>query len=194
MPEMTGDSRLRFGVPGAFRVGRDGQEVDPGPRLQRTLLAILVVDAGHVVAVDRLIDLLWREGPPAAAIASVQAYISQLRRVVEPGRPPRAPARVLVIQDPRYLLRVTDDQVDALQFQALARTADNDLAGGQPAAAAAAGSRCPRPGPLTRVGAPRHAARTRGRRPARPRNQRRRARSCGSTLTKPDHPSASASN
>ena len=44
---------------------------------------------------------------------------------------------MLVIQDPRYLLRVTDDQVDALQFQALARTADNDLAGGQPAAAAA---------------------------------------------------------
>ena len=46
---------------------RDGQEVDLGPRLQRALLAILVLDAGHVVPVDRLIDLLWRDEPPAAA-------------------------------------------------------------------------------------------------------------------------------
>ena len=83
---MTGDSCLRFGVLGTFRVERDGQQADLGPRLQRTLLAILLVDAGHVVPVDRLIDLIWRDGPPAAAIASVQAYVSQLRRVLEPGR------------------------------------------------------------------------------------------------------------
>ena len=65
---------------------RDGVEVGLGPRLQRTLLAILVVDARHVVPVDRLIDLLWREEPPAAALASLQAYISLLRRILEPGR------------------------------------------------------------------------------------------------------------
>ena len=135
--EKGGDSRLRFGLLGAFRVERDGREVDLGPRLQRILLAILVVDAGHVVPVDRLLDLLWRDDPPAAAIASVQAYISQLRRVLEPGRPARAPARVLVTQDPGYMLRAGDDQVDALRFQALARRAHGDLAEGRPAAAAA---------------------------------------------------------
>ena len=62
---MTGDSRLHFAVLGAFRVDRDGREVDLGPRLQRMLLAILVVEAGRVVPVDRLIDLLWRDEPPA---------------------------------------------------------------------------------------------------------------------------------
>jgi len=134
---MTGDSRPCFAVLGTFRVDRDGREADLGPRLQRALLAILVVEAGHVVPVDRLIDLLWRDEPPPAAIASVQAYISQLRRVLEPGRPARAPAQVLVTQDPGYVLRVADDQVDALRFQALARKAHNDLAGGRPAAAAA---------------------------------------------------------
>src|SRR5215471_6734027 len=137
MAEMTGDSRLHFAVLGAFRVDRDGREVDLGPRLQRALLAILVVEAGHAVPVDRPIDLLRRDKPPAAAIASVQAYISQLRRVLEPGRPARAPAQVLVTQDPGYVLRAADDQVDALRFQALARHAHNDLADGQPAAAAA---------------------------------------------------------
>jgi DNA-binding SARP family transcriptional activator len=134
---MTGDGRLHFAVLGSFRVHRDGQELELGPRLQRTLLAILVVEAGHVVPVDRLIDLLWRREPPPAALASVQAYISQLRRVLEPGRPARAPARVLVTQDPGYLLRAGDDQVDALRFGALARQAHEDLAEGRPAAAAA---------------------------------------------------------
>ena len=62
---MTGDSRLHFAVLGAFQMNRDGLEVDPGPRLQRMLLAILVVEARHIVPVDRLIDLLWRNEPPA---------------------------------------------------------------------------------------------------------------------------------
>src|SRR6516165_6979734 len=137
MAAMTGGSGLDFGLLGSFRVELDGQQADLGPRLQRALLAILVVEAGHVVPVDRLLDLLWREEPPAAAIASVQAYVSQLRRVLEPGRPARAPARVLVTQDPGYVLRIADDQVDALRFQALAKKAHNDLAGGRPAAAAA---------------------------------------------------------
>src|SRR6516165_9941166 len=135
--EMTGATDLHFGLLGSLRVERDGQPVDLGPRLQRTLLSILVVEAGSVVPVDRLIDLLWREEPPAAAIASVQAYVSQLRRVLEPGRQARAPAQVLITQDPGYMLRAGDGQVDALQFQALAKKAHNDLAGGLPVAAAA---------------------------------------------------------
>jgi DNA-binding SARP family transcriptional activator/DNA-binding CsgD family transcriptional regulator/tetratricopeptide (TPR) repeat protein len=134
---MTGDGDLHFTVLGAFRVDRGDRMVDLGPRLQRALLAILIVEAGHVVPVDRLVDLLWRDEPPAAAIASVQAYISQLRRVLEPGRPVRAPAQVLVTQDPGYVLRAGDGQVDALRFQALAQRAHKDLTEDRPAAAAA---------------------------------------------------------
>lgn len=128
-----GDTRLYFAVLGSFRVERDGTELDLGPRLQRALLAILVAEAGHVVPVDRLIDLLWRDAPPAAALASVQAYVSQLRRILEPARSPRAPAQVLVTRDPGYLLCAADDQVDALRFRALVQQAHADLASGQPA-------------------------------------------------------------
>ena len=134
---MPASGRLRFGVLGALRVERDGREVDPGPLRQRALLAILVLEAGHVIGVDRLIALLWRDEPPAAATASVQAYISQLRRLLEPDRAAWAPARVLVTQDPGYVLRVDHGCVDALEFQALARDAHDKLAAGQPVAAAA---------------------------------------------------------
>jgi DNA-binding SARP family transcriptional activator len=132
---LPGNGRLRFGVLGALRVERDGGEVNPGPPGQRALLAILVLEAGHVIGVDRLIALLWRDEPPAAATAAVQAYISHLRRLLEPDRAAWAPARVLVTQDPGYVLRVEAGCVDALEFQALARDAHNKLAAGQPAAA-----------------------------------------------------------
>lgn len=137
MAEDSTRGRLRFAVLGAFRAERDGQAIALGPRLQRTLLAILVVEAGHVVPADRLIDLLWRDEPPAAATASLQAYVSQLRRVLEPGRPARAPAAVLVTQDPGYLLRADDDDIDARRFDALARQAHDCLAAGDTVTAAA---------------------------------------------------------
>lgn len=98
--QVTAEDGLRFDVLGPLRLERHGRPVVPGPPLQRALLAILVLDAGHLVPVDRLVDLMWREGPPAAAMASLQAYVSQLRRVLEPGRPPCAPAQVLVTEDP----------------------------------------------------------------------------------------------
>ena len=120
VPETTASGRLQFAVLGAFRVELDGREVDLGARLQRALLAILVVEAGHVVPVDRLIDLLWRDEPPSAAVASVQAYVSGLRRVLEPGRPARAPAQVLVTRDPGYVLRAEDRVVIAATRRGLA--------------------------------------------------------------------------
>jgi DNA-binding SARP family transcriptional activator len=94
----------------------DGGLLDLGPRLQRQLLAILLIEAGSVVSVDRLVDLLWGDSPPPAAIASLQAYVSQLRRILEPDRAPRAPARVVVTQDPGYALKVEPQQLDGSRF------------------------------------------------------------------------------
>jgi DNA-binding SARP family transcriptional activator len=135
-PGAGGDPQLDFALLGPLRVYRGDAELDPGPRLQRALLAILLTELRRVVPADRLIELLWRDAPPAAALASVQAYVSQLRRVLEPGRPAREPARILVTRDPGYLLQVTDEQVDVLRFRALVRQANADLAAGQAEAAA----------------------------------------------------------
>jgi DNA-binding SARP family transcriptional activator len=108
--------RLSFGYLGELRAQLDGGPLDLGPRLQRQLLAILLIEAGRVVSVDRLVDLLWGDAAPPAAIASLQAYVSQLRRILEPDRPPRAPARVIVTQDPGYALKVEPEAVDGLRF------------------------------------------------------------------------------
>lgn len=124
---MTSAPAVQFAVLGQLRATRDGAELDLGPRLQRALLAILLTDANRVVPVDRLVDLLWHDEPPAAAMASLQAYVSQLRKALEPERARRAPARVLVTEDPGYVLRVPEDQVDALRFAALVHRAHDEL-------------------------------------------------------------------
>ena len=49
-----------------------------------------------MVSVDRLLDDLWSGEPPPRAVGSLQAFVSNLRRTLEPDRPPRSPARRLV--------------------------------------------------------------------------------------------------
>ncbi|WP_433539037.1 BTAD domain-containing putative transcriptional regulator [Micromonospora sp. CA-249363] len=89
-----------------------------GPR-QRAVLALLLAARGEVVSVGRMIELLWRGDAPPRAIVSLQAYVSHLRRVVEPTRERRAPARVLVTAPPGYALRLPADAVDAGRFESL---------------------------------------------------------------------------
>ena len=66
--------------------------LDIGAPKQRAVLAMLLIDANRVVPVDRLIDRLWGDDPPARAMGSLQAYVSNLRRVLEPGRARAKPA------------------------------------------------------------------------------------------------------
>lgn len=108
-----------FRVLGAFHVlGRDGETLDPGGPQQCAVLAVLALEAGRVVSADSLIGHLWAGEAPPSASGTIQAYISKLRRVLEPDRPARAPATVLVTRSRGYLLAVRPDQVDASRFAA----------------------------------------------------------------------------
>lgn len=109
---------MRVGVLGQVRAWVGGQQVDlAGPR-QRSVLARLVLAHGEVVSVDRLIEDLWAGEPPPKALAALQAYISHLRRILEPGRERRATARVIVSAAPGYCLRLPDEAVDVWSLQA----------------------------------------------------------------------------
>jgi hypothetical protein len=67
--------------------------VELGGRKQRTALASLLVRAGRVVSLDQIVDDLWPEHPPTRAAATVQVFVSNLRRALEPDRPRGAPER-----------------------------------------------------------------------------------------------------
>ena len=114
---------LRVGVLGQLTADVDGRVVDLGSRRQRAVLALLLAARRAVVSTDRLIDSLWRGEPPPRAIGSLQTYVSNLRRLIEPDRAPRAPARLLVSAPPGYALRLADEAVDAWRFDGLVRSA-----------------------------------------------------------------------
>jgi DNA-binding SARP family transcriptional activator len=111
---------VQFRILGPLEVWDGQRPVELGRPKQRALLTILLVHANQVVALDRLIEELWGEEPPAQATASLQAYVSNLRRALEPHRPARTPPRVLVTQPPGYRLVVAPEDLDAARFVALA--------------------------------------------------------------------------
>ncbi|GAA3805903.1 BTAD domain-containing putative transcriptional regulator [Sphaerisporangium flaviroseum] len=109
--------QVRFGVLGPV-VAWDGTgaPIDvKGPK-HRAVLARLVVARGRVVPVSRLVDDLWEE-PPPGAVSAVRTFVAALRRALEPQRPPREPARLLVTEGPGYALRAASDAVDAWRFE-----------------------------------------------------------------------------
>ncbi|GIF26075.1 DNA-binding SARP family transcriptional activator [Actinoplanes tereljensis] len=89
----------------------------PGGYQQQAVLAILVAAGGRVVPADRIVDQVWGGDPPASATATLQAYISRLRRLLEPDRAPRTAPQILVSEAAGYALRLPAAQVDAWRFE-----------------------------------------------------------------------------
>lgn len=102
---------------GRLRVDSLGQVVELGGPRQRAVLALLIIARGTVVSVDRMIDDVWRGAPPTSATGALHVYISNLRRALEPGRSPRAPARVLLSAPPGYAVEAEHLSVDAWEFE-----------------------------------------------------------------------------
>jgi len=127
---------VQFRLLGPLEAQDGERRVELGRPKQRVLLAVLLVHANHVVSLDRLVEELWGEEPPPQAAASLQTYVSNLRRALEPDRPARAPSRMLVSQPPGYRLVVGTGDLDAARFAALAAEGHQLLQAHRPAAAA----------------------------------------------------------
>ncbi|MEU6865526.1 BTAD domain-containing putative transcriptional regulator [Streptomyces sp. NPDC046876] len=104
-------------VLGPFRLEVDGRPVDTRGRLARMVLVQLLVARGTVVPTERIIERLWPTRVPPSAHASLHAYVARLRRALEPERPPRTPARILVSAPYGYALAVERGAVDAWVFE-----------------------------------------------------------------------------
>jgi DNA-binding SARP family transcriptional activator len=86
-----------------------------GGQKQRSVLALLLLEAPRPVSTDRLIDALWGEEPPRTAATSLQNFVSQLRKTVG--------SDVLVSKPPGYALAVRPEQLDVERFRRMAAEA-----------------------------------------------------------------------
>ncbi|GAA4928458.1 putative ATPase [Actinomycetospora succinea] len=71
----------------------------------RRLLAVLALEPGRVVAVDRLVAHVWPDDPPAHGEAALHSAVARARRVLGDG--------VLRTEPPGYVLDLPPDGLDA---------------------------------------------------------------------------------
>jgi DNA-binding SARP family transcriptional activator len=125
---------VTFGVLGPL-VAQDGHGPIGlrGPR-HRAVLARLLIARRRVVPVRLLADDLW-DDPPEGAVGAIQTFVAALRQAVEPDRPPRTPATLLVTEAPGYALRAAPGAVDAWRFEDALTGSAELLAAGRAGAA-----------------------------------------------------------
>ncbi|MDX6299089.1 MAG: hypothetical protein QOF53_303 [Nocardioidaceae bacterium] len=114
----------------------DGAAVALGGPKQRAVFTALALNAGRVVSLDRLISELWSDEPPARATMALQSIVSRLRRILAAVPSDGLPPARIVTRPPGWVLELPPENVDAVEFSALAREGADLLAAGRPQAAA----------------------------------------------------------
>lgn len=122
-------ARLRVRVLGPLEVHRGDRTVTSkelgGPK-QRQILEILLLRLGTPVSKDRLIELLWGDRPPAAALQNLESYVSVLRRGLQPGAGRSGPLRTA---NGGYVMDGSAVDLDVHRFDLLVEQARHRPAG-----------------------------------------------------------------
>ena len=109
---MGGVWRLEFRLLGPVEAwDDDGRRLDLGPRQQRFVLAVLLLEANRVVPVARLVELLWPDEPPPSARHAIQVRVSALRGLLGESVP-------VVGDSAGYRIQVDPEAVDVHRFRA----------------------------------------------------------------------------
>ncbi|MEU7576328.1 BTAD domain-containing putative transcriptional regulator [Streptomyces sp. NPDC041068] len=106
---------------GCLSARNDGRPLDLGPPRQRAVLALLLIGAGSVVSVDSIISRIWGDLPPATANATLQSYVSRLRKLLSGCVLPDGSSPRLNYQQPGYALVIDPEHVDAHRFESAVR-------------------------------------------------------------------------
>jgi DNA-binding SARP family transcriptional activator len=86
------------------------------------LLKFLLAERRRVVKVDEIGESIW-PGSDYAFSANVRYYVHVLRRILEPARPARSPASLVLCRAGGYALNLAMVQVDADLFESAMRAA-----------------------------------------------------------------------
>lgn len=111
VPEPGVSIRLLGGV--ALRL--DGRQAELSGERVRALLVVLALAVGEPLSTGVLAERIWGEDPPANIGPSLHTLMTRLRRSIG--------ADFVVTGPTGYSLRIEPDQVDALRFARLLRTA-----------------------------------------------------------------------
>lgn len=119
---------MLFGILGPVEVRHaDGTAVAVGGPRVRSLLALLLLNAGRIVPTQTLVDGLYGEAPPGDAANALQSQVSRLRRGL---RDDAGTDKLVEFHAAGYRMSVDPEQVDAHRFERLVREGRRALAAG----------------------------------------------------------------
>ena len=98
---------------------------------KQTVLAMLALEANHVVTVDQLVDGVWGEYPPSTARSQIYICVSELRRML--GRV--TDDSIIETRPPGYRVRLEPTQLDLYRFQENEARAWSSFRSGEPESA-----------------------------------------------------------
>ena len=110
---------VEYRLLGPVEVLIDGRPVNLGGRKQRSVLATLALRVNEVVSSERLMSAVWGDEGADRATNTLQVYIYNLRRLLEPG----AGKGAITSRSPGYVLNADVEAVDAVRFERLVSAA-----------------------------------------------------------------------
>jgi predicted ATPase/DNA-binding SARP family transcriptional activator len=113
---------MEFRLLGAVECAVEQRPVPLGRPQERCVLAVLLLDLGRVVSLDRLVDLLWDDEPPARARSMVHTHVSRLRAKLREAGAERYGVRLLT-RGQGYLVEAPPEAVDVHRFHRLVERA-----------------------------------------------------------------------
>src|SRR5438445_8015514 len=103
---------MEFRLLGDLEAWHDGQRIMLGGQRQRCVLAVLLLNTGQVIPVERIVACAWPSDPPDTAAELVTSYISRLRKQLAHT----SGQITLVSRRPGYLAQVDPDRIDLHRF------------------------------------------------------------------------------
>jgi DNA-binding SARP family transcriptional activator len=122
---------VEFGLLGPVVARHNGTSVPAGSGRERFVLATLLLNAGRLTSLDRLVDALW-DDPPSTARAQLHNLISNVRRRLRAYDTDG----LILTRATGYELRLGDHRLDVLRFRELVAAGRDATAAGDPASAA----------------------------------------------------------
>ncbi|MEV6374198.1 AfsR/SARP family transcriptional regulator [Micromonospora musae] len=118
---------MEFGILGPLSIRSGPSSIHLSGDRNRKLLAALVLNVNRAVPIDRLIDVVWDEQPPATARQQVQNRLGQLRSMLALDDT----GQRIIRHGTSYVLEAAEERVDAFRFRAICAEANSTSHGGE---------------------------------------------------------------